>query len=164
LKFMGCDVVGHMANQVVVDLPKASGLTITSPDQPGIPKDRVAAANHIAAAKPPNRPVAYDSVEVLITNYEPQRAKPAPWGLDFQWLFAAAGYGEADLSSQEFEDFVHFATRFDCDLLDEDWKELLPHGPVALPFPYIAGAKPLTQLTPINDVDSRPVCVPALNA
>lgn len=152
LKFMGCDVSGHMANECVVDIPDADSFDLSSPNQPGL--------NKPYKAPPPNRPAAFDSIDVLITNYEPQRRKPSPWGMDFQWLFAAAGYGEVDLNGDEFRRFVDRALRFDSALFWEDWEELL-EGTIGMPFPYITGEDALTSVASIaTDIDARPVCVP----
>ena len=155
LKFLGSRVSGHMANECVVDLPDVENLTIDSPDQPNLHQDYPAAA-HGAKDKR-----GFDTVEILITNYEPQRAKPTPWGMDFQWLFAAAGYNTADLTGDnEFREFMKFAEQYHKELFDEDWRELMERGPFGRPFPYVASENLFSRFTPINDIDSRPVCVP----
>jgi hypothetical protein len=155
LKFLGCDVTGHMANECVVDLPDVKNLTIDSPAQANLHQDYPAATHGAKHGR------GFDAVEILITNYEPQRAKPTPWGMDFQWLFAAAGYDTADLTvDDEFRRFTDFAVKYHTELFQEDWEQLMNEKPFGRPFPYVANESFFSRFSPINDIDSRPVCVP----
>ena len=155
LKFLGCEVEGHMANECVIDIPDVDQLNIDSSGPKSL-KEQYRADDHR-----PNRPGGNDAVEILITNYEPPRGRPTPWGMDFQWLFAAAGYPAVPLPTTEFNPFMDFARQYNSDLFDEDWQELMRKTLEGRPFPYIPQADPFIRLTPINDIDSRPVCVPA---
>lgn len=172
LKFMACDVRGHMANEVVVDVFDGNAASIrTDRTVPGL-RPAIRAMNHdvddtsVAAVRGPNHRTPTDTLDIRITNYPMQREAPVPWGLDFQWLFAAAGYRRQDLSrsrsGDELSAFTAFAERyFEGRLFEEDRAELLP-GTEGLPFPYIVpGQLPLSALRPPTDIESRPVCVPA---
>jgi hypothetical protein len=157
LKFLGSEKEGHMANECVIDIPDVAHLSLRGPRL----KEDYDEADHR-----PNRPGGNDAVELLITNYEAPRGRPTPWGMDFQWLFATAGYPVTALPTDEFAAFQTFATRFEPNLFDEDWLELMNRGQDGRPFPYIAEERnPFVvrqSMRPLNDIDSRPVCVPAI--
>jgi hypothetical protein len=152
LKFLGSDLQGNMANEVVVEIDAASVKIDGAP---------------VKQSGKPNPYTSSDGVEILINNFEFQRTKPTPWGIDFQWLFMRAGYAPVNLDGAEYARFTAAANKYDGKLWDEDRTTLLAKGPgEALPFPYLV-ANRLTPLTPLMtpkpaaEIDSRPVCVPA---
>ena len=151
LKFAGCEMQGHMANECVVEIPDATAVDVsTGPGE----HHRYKALHQL------NQRTALDTVDIRYTNYPIQRAKPVPWGLDFQWLMIAAGYGTVDMAAEpNFREFLDFATQYDAGLLREDLEALLP-APRGRPFPYIVPTEPLITLKPLTALDSRPVCVP----
>ena len=163
LKFLGSDVQGHMANEVVVEILDDDSVEIGgAPEATGQPSLN----RRHRAIQAPNPHTSSDSVEILINNFEFQRRKPVPWGIDFQWLFMRLGYPAVDLSGPEYDRFNNAANGYDADLWAEDRTTLLPNGAgAALPFPYLLSNR-LTQLSPLNppkpaaEIDSRPVCVP----
>jgi hypothetical protein len=150
VKFMACNSEGHAANECVVDIPDASEVEISG-TEPSL-KGRFRSIGRR------NQHGSANTVEIMVRNYEIQREKPVPWGLDFQWLFLRAGYIPINLAGAEFTSFDAFATRYDAGLYGEDRAELLP-GTEGLPFPYVRESA-LTRLRPLTDIDSRPVCVP----
>jgi hypothetical protein len=167
LKFMGSNVWGHMASEWVIDAEKADEVWVKQ-----LRDGQVIKKNHLTTSRFPNHRVPDDTIDILINNYEMQGDRPVPWGLDFQWLFEAAGYGEADLANLpdgEFETWAAFAEKYDPDLFRSDIEALL-RGTSGRPFPYILpkgalpGLKtlpdptPPPKPTPQTDELSRPVC------
>jgi hypothetical protein len=161
LKFLGCDVQGHMANEVIVEIESD---TVTISGAPEVKGRRTLNAKH-TAVQTPNPHTSHGNIEILINNFEFQRAKPAPWGLDFQWMFMRAGYAPIDLSRGDFIQLNADATKYDKDLWNKDLEMLMRDPTKALPFPYIVNHNRLTPLNPLParpaaEIDSRPVCVP----
>jgi hypothetical protein len=151
VKFLGTGVSGHAANECVLEIPDTDIVDIESPEHPEI--DGI-----YRSVRRRNQRAQSGTTDILIRNYEYQREKPVPWGLDFQWVFAAAGYGTVNLGP-ELDIFDRIGTDYDPDLHAEDRNSLLP-GSDGRPFPYIVGGDRLTRLKPLTDIDSRPVCVP----
>jgi hypothetical protein len=168
LKFVGSKVHGHMASEFVVDIFDTNRVALTSNKNSRLRRKAGAKGN-------PNHRVPYDTVEILITNYEMQEHTAVPWGLDFQWLFETAGYASADLAA-DFADFEAFATTFDRAVFDHDREMLLDVAPVTgrrtigRPFPYIAESVGVTRLTRLSDAplattdeEDRPICIGAFD-
>jgi hypothetical protein len=162
LKFVRCDLVAHLANEVVVEFPDGTEATIS--------RDTASQGNLNGTYRrigAPNGLTSSDSVEILVNNYEYQRAKPTPWGLDFQWLFRRAGYNPVELEGQEFTNLQAFGRQYGPrpnSLWDID-AGLLLEGTRGLPFPYIVPDwRPeligLPKRVTAAEVDSRPACVP----
>jgi hypothetical protein len=167
LKFMGSNVWGHMASEWVIDAEDADEVWVRQ-----LRGGQVIKRNHLTTSRFPNHRVPDDTIDILINNYEMQGDRPVPWGLDFQWLFEAAGYAPADLAGlpgREFEVWSAHAEKYDRDLFRSDRDALLP-GMRGRPFPYILpkGALPDLKtlpdptppppLSPLTDELSRPVC------
>jgi hypothetical protein len=161
LKFVGCDVEGHMANECVVEIPDATGVELSTGPGEHRRFHAIHQFNHLTAL---------DTVDVRITNYPVQRAKPVPWGADFQLALIAAGYSSVELRDDpNFREFLAFAEEYDPALSREDRQALLegPGNTRGRPFPYIVPIDPFARLSklrparPLTDLDSRPVCVPA---
>lgn len=192
LKFVGSRWQGHMASEFVVEHWDVSSVDLTaagnlSKDKfvelgPGeaLPQDKFPKKPN-ATGKVSHR-VPYDTVEILITNYEVQEHKAVPWGLDFQWLFERVGYAPVDLSA-DFGLFERLGRAFDSGIYDNDRRLLLEPRPgvnnfddntVGLPFPYVppdvalgtlkklesSSDKP-TPRAPLtkNEEEDRPICV-----
>jgi hypothetical protein len=174
LKFVGSHWQGHMASEFVVDVWNANSVELKSTKSEKPTKAK--------AKSKVNHRVPYNTVEILITNYEVQEHTAVPWGLDFQWLFEAAGYAPADLAG-DFGAFQAMGRTFDRDVFDNDRRLLLE--PVAdendlddytfgRPFPYVAlgagmetlnklerGNAPPVPKPPLtsNDEEDRPICI-----
>jgi hypothetical protein len=151
IKFLGSEVRGHMANECVLEVLDADSAQISA-------SDADVRGNHKAHGAP-NPYTSDDTLEILISNFEFQRRKPVPWGMDFQWLFMAAGYQAVQLPGNELAEFKRFGQAYDRELFDEDQRTLLPLDPVGLPFPYLVG-EARAPLTALSEVDARPICVP----
>lgn len=174
LKFVGSNWRGHIASEFVVDIWDANSITLGSNNRSGFSKKSATARGRV------NHRVPYDTVEVLITNYEVQEHTAVPWGLDFQWLFEAVGYPAADLRA-DFAAFQTLARRFDRDVFDNDRRMLLESRDrserlgsrtMGRPFPYIALPNGVESFTPLNsrsvsrarrlsstDEEDRPICI-----
>jgi hypothetical protein len=157
LKFMGSTVQGHMATDVVVEISDSESVELEcKPDDDRFDGKRNASTS-------PNPHVPPGTVEILVSNYEAPTEKPTPWGLDFQWLFQAAGYPPADLSKSddsEFEKWVEAATAYDKELFENEWRVFFggQDRTIGLPFPYLLDANGLTALTPLTPL--RPLTRP----
>jgi hypothetical protein len=151
IKFMGADVRGHMANECVLEVSDADAVRVDA-NEPALRGEK-------RPIRAPNHHTSGDSVDILIDNFEFQRAKPVPWGMDFQWLFHVAGYEPVDLSGDELARFRQFASAYDAALYDEDRATLLPTDPMGHPFPYVVG-NPSAPLRALSEWYSRPICVP----
>jgi len=156
IKFMGADFRGHAANGCVVEFPDATrGVTIKSDEMEfGEPYLPVTRRNQLAPEK---------TVEIVIQNYEYQRAKPVPWGMDFQLMFRRLGYGPfapTRLDREEMDRFAAAAKNSGFgEFLEEDMATLLRKGEW-WPFPYIASNASLMPFSPLTALKGRPVCVP----
>jgi hypothetical protein len=159
VKFCGTDAAGHAANECVLE---ADGdvVEISSPHDPLLHGSRW------QSTRQRNQVGQENTTDILIDNFEYQRAKPVPWGLDFQWLFARLGWGLADLGA-EVDTFKIGARGYDKDLFAQDESSML-QGREGRPFPYIVsnsallGLKVLTDLKtgkPLTATKSRPLCV-----
>jgi len=165
LRFVGSTVGGHVATDVVVEIEDGESVELKCDHDDRFRGTRKASASPSDPHMPPG------TVEILVSNYEPPTEKPIPWGLDFQWLFEAAGYAAANLESGDsgFEQWVDAAKAYDERLFAEDWKMFFdgPDGPMGRPFPYIQNADALSQLTrlqPLNRPFSIPTCKAAILA
>lgn len=145
VKFMGSSVQGHMASKVVVEIDAEEvQLECDHDSRFNVPKR--------GSANPTDPHMEPRTVEIRITNYERPGAKPTPWGLDFQWLFAAAGYNAADLSGTEFSAWVGAGRAYDRKLFDVE-REIFLGGAqhtIGRPFPYIESENSLTALQPLQ--------------
>jgi len=155
LKFMGSSVRGHMATDVVVEIPGDKIVALKN-------EHRALDIREWQESDGPRDPdMPPGTVEILVTNYEPPMEKPIPWGLDFQWLFEAAGYPPTDLSKSaddEFKKWVTAAEAYDPGLFKTDFNTFFPNGPMGSPFPYIQNAGDLTELPPLHPL-TRPLSV-----
>ena len=160
VKFCGTDAAGHAANECVLE---ADGdvVEISSPHDPLLHGSRW------QSTRQRNQVGQENTTDILVENFEYQRGKPVPWGLDFQWLFARLGYGEADLGAAEVNAFKGEARKYDQVLLAQDESSML-QGTTGRPFPYIVSNQSLLSLTPIRNLQtgspltatkSRPLCV-----
>ena len=144
LKFMGSRVEGHVATDVVVEIDVDS-VELQCDHDNRFRGPRRGSANPSDPHMPPG------TVEILVTNFEPVTATPIPWGLDFQWLFEAAGYNEADLAGDEFEAWVNAGRAYNAELFDEERTMFFgPDGTRGRPFPYLRSAADLTPLRPLT--------------
>ena len=150
--FAGAKFGGHAANECVLEVPDTDIAEIRSPGNPEI-------ARKYQSMRQRNQRAQSNTTDILIRNYEYQREKPVPWGLDFQWQFAAASYNTLEFTDADLAEFRRIGTNFDPRLFDEDVSSLLP-GNTGHPFPYIVSVGDSRPLRPLNDIDSRPVCVP----
>ena len=112
----------------------------------------------------PNHRVPPGTVEVLVTNFEFRRDEPVAWGLDYQWLFEAAGFRAAELAGGEFNAWIEFATNYDRASLESERALLLggKNHTEGRPFPYIespASLSPLIPVHPPTDQYNPPVCL-----
>jgi hypothetical protein len=107
VKFMGSDVRGHVASEVVVEIEDATEVELE------IKKGHPLHGRRRGSNRPNHR-VPTGTVEVVVTNYEFRREEPVAWGLDYQWLFETVGYPTTDLAGPEFERWREFATRYDA--------------------------------------------------
>lgn len=151
VKFLGSEFAGHVANDCVLEVLDADEADVSGPAKALVGRHR--------SKRAPNPYTASDSVEILVTNFEFQRARPVPWAMDFQWFFLASGYAPVNLSGTEFTQFRQFASGYDHALFNEDRATLMPNDPMGLPFPYLTG-NPRIPLKPLSEIDSRPLCVP----
>ena len=144
LKFMGSSVEGHVATDVVVEIDVDS-VELQCDHDKRFRGGRKGSDNPSDPHMPPR------TVEILVTNFEPVTATPIPWGLDFQWLFEAAGYNEADLASSEFDEWVNTGRAYDSVLFDEERTMFFgADGTKGRPFPYLRSAADLTPLQPLT--------------
>jgi hypothetical protein len=155
IKFMGVDFRGHAANECVVEFPDATrGVKIES--------DKTDLGEQYVPVTRRNQLAPEKTVEVMFQNYEVQRDKPVPWGMDFQLMFARLGYGGLDptiLTGEEMRNFEQAARKAGFGkLFDEDRATLLQGG-AWWPFPYIVSSASVTPLSPLTGTKSRPRCV-----
>ena len=137
VKFMGSSLHGHMATEVAVEISDADEVQLAS--------------DHDSRFNGPKQGSA-GTVEILISSYESPGAKPTPWGLDFQWLFEAAGYGSADLAGPEFTAWVGAGRAYDANLFDAERTQFFgAQGTIGRPFPYIESAAALMPLQPLTN-------------
>ena len=177
VRFMFSDWDRAVASECIIDVEEVSGLAITSTD--GTFTDT--AVNADASADRDDQHVAPDTVEILITNLPPQRRKPVPWSVHYQWLFRAAGYDPAPVDLLRLVAFESAARSYAqirskinpgapaVDAFDFDAEDLpLLTGPDVFPFPYLDmspgssggnGSGMLAELsTPAADPWNRPLC------
>jgi hypothetical protein len=75
-----------------------------------------------------------NTVEILITNFAPQRRRAVFWSLHYEWLFDVLGYGRTDYTkTQQFRDFESVAKNYDGAQWDDDRAAM----GLGQPFPYI---------------------------
>jgi hypothetical protein len=163
VRFVGSDLQGYVASEFVVDID-APGVSIKSSK-----KNHLNKAHHGRGSL--NHRVPYGMTEVLITNFEVQDHTPQPYGLDFQWLFEAAGYPAVDLAGPSLADFSRIGARFNRDVYENERRMLLDPADqsgdidshrIGHPFPYLVP----DQNSPFargqlkaTDEDYRPICV-----
>ena len=154
VKFMGSNVRGHMASEVIVEIDDADQVDLRSAQDPKLNGPRRGTGR-------PSHRVPPETVEVLVTNYEFRRDRPVAWGLDYQWLFETAGYRPAELAGPEFEAWRRFAVNYDQESFESETAVLLggPNHTVGRPFPYIESVDALTPLQPLTDQHNPPVCL-----
>ena len=150
MKFMGVEFRGHAANECVLEVANTDTVRI---DWPG----RESVRSTFRSTRARNQLAPERTTEVIVQNYEYQRTRPVPWGLDYQWLFARLGYGTVDLGA-ELAEFRRVARGYDRALSRSDFNSLL-RGVQGRPFPYIVSNASLTPLSPLTGTKSRPLCV-----
>jgi len=150
IKFMGVEFRGHAANECVLEVPNMDRVSVVWPGPAGV-------MSRFRSTRARNQHAPERTTEVVIENYEYQRARPVPWGLDYQWLFARLGYGTVDLGA-ELAAFRRAARGYDRILSRNDLDSLL-RGTQGRPFPYIVSNNSLTPLNPLTGTKSRPLCV-----
>ena len=149
VKFCGARMSGHAADECVLEV---GGTDIVEIDSPAYPK----LSRLYRSARFRNQLAQENTTEIVIRNYEYQRSKPVPWGLDFQWLFARLGYGTANLTAEVDNQFAAMGAQYDPVLLADDRASMLP-GRVGRPFPYIVPDAQLTGLTPLSNNQPPPL-------
>jgi len=156
VKFVASSVQGHMASEVVVEIDDDEVELRCDHDQ------RFTGVKQ-GTDDPVDPHMPARTVEILITNFERPGDKPTPWGLDFQWLFEAAGYNAADLSGPEFEEWVSAGRVYDADLFKRERAMFLrgqrDNETIGRPFPFIESSDALSQLQPLTNVRNILVCV-----
>jgi len=138
--FMGTDFRGFVANEAVLDVGDDETdyedndpfkyLSITSTTD-GIPNRLWAmtkGANYVQETDP-------NTVEILITNFAPQRRRGVFWSLHYQAAFDAVGFARnPDYQSViQYEKFVEAAKRFD----EHEWNDDVMEMNIGQPFPYV---------------------------
>lgn len=152
VKFMGSSVEGHMASEVIVEVDDAVGVQLRS-------NDKALNGSRKGVPRPNHRHVPPNACQILVTNYEPPGDKPTPWGLDFQWLFEAAGYNAANLAGAEFSAWETSAQQYDAHLFTAERVMLGgPHNTIGRPFPYVVSTGSITSLQPLTSPLNPPVC------
>jgi hypothetical protein len=156
VSFIGSDTVGYVASECVIDILDADSVTIDDKEFRGIGVPSV----HVA----PNM------VEILITNFAPQRTKPLPWSLHYRWMFEAAGYRARPLPKADLDRFEKAVAGYDEATLHAEKAMFLgaDNGEtIGLPFPYIdLNNRVVASLTPTGSVPAlttadpwdRPLC------
>jgi hypothetical protein len=169
VKFCGVRHYGHAATECVLevqDTDKVNISQIANVDQPR-QKSRLHKSlpqrGPLKSIQQRNQLAEEGATEIVIDNYEYQRVRPVPWGLDFQWLFARAGYGPTDLGNEAntFADAAIGGDAVYAELLAQDRASLLP-ATIGRPFPYIVDSRALTTLIalgPLTGTQSRPLCI-----
>lgn len=165
VKFVGSDFEGYVASEFVVDIDNATAVDVKST------RNSRLTGKHNGQGQLNHR-VPYETVEILITNYEYQENTALPWGLDFQWLFQAAGYGAVDLAGANLNDFAARGAAFNRDIYEHERRMLLdPVDDSGLvesyrrgrPFPYLTSTMGLEAGKRggmvSTDEDYRPICI-----
>jgi hypothetical protein len=158
VKFVGSNVHGHMASECVIDVESANRVMIGGTLVTLRKGERHGGNRGDHSLRVPPR-----TVEILITNFPPQRAKALPWSAHFRWLFEAAGYRPVVLSNDDLKPFIDRAGEYDPDALKADMP-LLVGSAGSFPFPFIEMVAPDFKLNPVNHVHvgndpwNRPVC------
>jgi len=138
--FMGTDFQGCLANEAVLEVgddetdentwDEDKHLSIAS--EVGLPSKLwplTKGTNYVDETDP-------NTLEILITNFTPQRRRGVFWSLHYQSLFATVGY-KPDDSYQDtpaYTNFVRAATAFD----KNEWEADLDAMGLGYPFPFIA--------------------------
>jgi hypothetical protein len=161
VKFVGSKARGFMASECIIDVPNAEQADVDG-RVAGLPKkvrDGNGQGKH-SLRVPPN------TVEILVTNFPPQREKALPWSAHFRWMFEAAGYLPIRLDEDEFAGFAAFAGHYDPGALREDATLLRDANGNGFPIPYLDKLNRLTPVNPAhvgpghvgNDPWNRPLC------
>jgi hypothetical protein len=155
--FIGSDITRNVASECVIDIRDAPSVMIGEKEYRG--------------SEIPSVHVAPNMVEILITNFAPQRAKPLPWSLHYRWVFEAAGYTARILRRDDLDKFDRAVAGYDESTLRAE-KAMFLHEEangekVGLPFPYIdLNNRLLARATPTGpapammmaDPWDRPLC------
>jgi hypothetical protein len=135
--FMGTTFQGFVANEAVVDVgddtieggDETHCLTVDSKEWrfPNL-LSPLSVGDDFQDETDPN------TVEILITNFAPQRRRAVFWSLHYEWLFDVLGYGRTDYTrTQQFSDFESVAKSYDS----AQWEDDRAAMSVGQPFPYI---------------------------
>jgi len=136
--FMGTDFRGCVANEAVLEMGDDDDedtwvdekhLSIRS--DIGLPTKLwplTKGTNYVDETDP-------NTLEILITNFTPQRRRGVFWSLHYQSLFSAVGYApnKSYENTTQYEQFVRNATAFDKD----EWDADLEGMGIGYPFPFI---------------------------
>ena len=166
VRFMSSNYTGRVAGECIIDIDDATSIGVSGDGSPF--------ADNYAAHDGPDHDtqhVARDTVEILIANLPPQRLKPIPWSVHYQWLFRAAGYQPAPFDPAELQAFENAARTYAGTAFDFDGEDLplFEGGNSGLPFPYLdmpesSGVKApedtmgMAADAVLNDPWNRPLC------
>jgi hypothetical protein len=137
--FMGTTYGGFVANEAVLDVGDDSDYEADDPSKflsvestTGEIPSRLwplSKGTHYVQETDPN------TVEILITNFAPQRRRGVFWSLHYQALFDAAGFvrDASYENSVQYQKFTEFAADFDPHELADDLTDM----GIGQPFPYI---------------------------
>ena len=161
VQFLGSNVRGHMASECVIDVTDSKDVDIDST------KDNPRSGRRSGSPRNSLR-VPPDTVEILITNFTPQRPKALFWSLHYGWMFEAAGFSPTTLPADKLEAFKDTARQYDPGALREDVDIFLgADGKTGFPFPYLDPSTALVGLTKLTypagvlvgaDPWNRPLC------
>lgn len=156
VRFMNSDVRGHVASETVLEV-EGSALTIQT-DSPiaGLP----GSLTPLAAAGGLEDEVGPDTVEILITNFGPQRSMPVPWSLHYQWTFRFAGYADVPFDQARFTRFTDDLGAAYASEWAQDFQHLNNGQARGQPFPYLRLKDPgaIVPPRPLDDPWDRPLC------
>ena len=134
---MGTTFRGFVANEAVVDIGDdtieggdATHCLAIASDAWEFPKllSPLSTGTNFQDESDPN------TVEILITNFAPQRRRAVFWSLHYEWLFDVLGYARTDYTkTQQFRDFESVAKSYDS----AQWEEDRSAMGLGQPFPYI---------------------------
>lgn len=180
VRFVGSNLRGHMANECTIDtdwdtldvLAKTIGEPSPAPGPepvfPDNPIQPVTTAKYGAANATFSQQIEPDWIEVLVTNFAPQREYSVPWSLHYQWMFRLRGFAASPLSG--YDSFAARANGYGPSTsppppgrgreLDEDLTLFPGVAANGYPFPYIhfPTAYSYSGPRPLQDPFNRPIC------
>ena len=158
VKFVGSTARDFMASECVIDVEEAESASIAGSGARRLRNPLRGSATHNSLRIPPKY------IEILITNFPPQRANALPWSAHFRWLFEAAGYRPIRLRNEDFAPFEAFARDYDNGAVDDDMP-LLKGQDGEFPIPWVNEVFALSPQKPSraseigqDDPWNRPLC------